>query len=177
MFSTRRRAFRAPSLFAILILSLPIRADSDIEAWGRQCAAILAPNTLRVQYGQDSASAFRDYLCGSYSTTHDVSGGVSVLDVFDANGTEKTVSRQDFCHDTTLTVSVHTMYQSWESTVPDSARTGFTQCMANFPEQTGVPPSLLVKKNEQPGAVLITTSWNRNICRSATDVRKLGNKW
>jgi hypothetical protein len=147
-----------------VLLTLSVRADSDLETWGRTCALVLVPNVLRVQYGQNSATAFRDYMCGTYSQTHEVSGGLNVVKVFDANGSERTVTKQNYCHDQTLVASSETMYSFWSSTVPDIARTEFVRCMSDYPNQSGTPSALLVRKVDQPGnAVALTVSWNRNI--------------
>ena len=152
------------TLFLAVLLPLSARGQADIEAWGAACAAVLVPNELRLAHGTNTASAFREAVCRNSSSTSEGGGNLNVIEVFSIGGSSRTVTREQFCSDTSLVASTQTMYSLWSSSVPDSARTQFYQCMARFPQNSGTPSALRVSQGTQAGGgVTVTASWDRNI--------------
>jgi hypothetical protein len=148
-----------------------VRADDDIEAFGRACAPSLIPDELRTQTHSDLDESYREAVCRDYyhGDSSDVGGGgtVLVIGVLGVDGSghsiTKQVTKDEYCRDTSLHVAASSATDFFQKHATPEMLQAWLACMQLYAaKQAASTPSPLVTKvlSISRTSVTIGFRWN-----------------
>jgi hypothetical protein len=159
---------------SIFLTSAVVLAQQGIEEWGKACAVVMEPDVLKITYGNNSAEAFRDAMCGKYFQDTGGQFGLDVIDILDFSGGSRTVTRVEFCQNKEYVATSQTIYTYFSSTTSPDARQAFIACMKSFPAQHGyAAPLLATYTNQASNAIAVSAQWDKNVTQEQPMFRSL----